>query len=40
MIGTNFGIFRPANAGSNTNGNNQGGSAAPVNPVQEVCIFF
>ena len=37
MIGTNFGIFRPANASSNSNGsNNQNVPAGTANPTQEV----
>ncbi|XP_075153555.1 TBP-associated factor 10b isoform X1 [Haematobia irritans] len=35
MIGTNFGIFRPANAGSATNGAGQALSGPTANPVQE-----
>ncbi|TMW47791.1 hypothetical protein DOY81_007129 [Sarcophaga bullata] len=35
MIGTNFGIYRPANASSNANGNNLAGPPGNVNPAQE-----
>lgn len=40
MIGTNFGIYRPANAGSNTNGNNQVGPVQSTNPAQEVIHYL
>ena len=36
MIGTNFGIYRPANASSNVNGNNLAGPPGNINPAQEV----
>lgn len=38
MIGTNFGIYRPANAGSNNNGGNHPVPAGFTNPIQEVCM--